>query len=581
MSLNRKMEIAAKPSESTSLKFQCQSGSLDSVLPDLINQNHALPDLDKPPSTPDTRKIIIETPETQKLDEDSKITSNLRTKTVTPPSIDSMMDPSLIEMMSTTLTEVIMHSELSYGHVLHMHSDHSTRKKSKRNQNCITRTLSLNLEISSTVDGPMPSEEEEKDGPSSLHEAIICKYLKTASTVLEDEPMNASVIISAPARLPSLPATLVLNDCEISHVGDLEQLEPMCRYVRELDLAKNRLNNLCEVEKILGLMNRLTFLNLSSNNLSQGGNLHIDNVSVETMKWLVLNSTYIPCEAVELILACMPNLEELYLSLNGYKHIGMDQNKLADSIHLIHVSGNPITNWEDITKLGQKFPNLETLVMADCLIRGIENDEIIGAAFEKLQSLNISNNKIDSWEEIDKFRSFPSLIDLRLLGLPLLEHYNPQERRLLMIGRLPNIERLNGSRISDLEREDAERAFIRYYMQKPPHEQPNRYGELIAKHGRLDPLANVDLRPKKVIQVVIQYEDKRQLRQISVQQTVGAFKCSLQEFCALPTNQIRLFYVDAEIRDFQGPEELRFCNTKMLYTLNVQDGDEFHIVKKL
>lgn len=53
--------------------------------------------------------------------------------------------------------------------------------------------------------------------------------------------------------------------------------------------------------------------------------------------------------------------------------------------------------------------------------------------------------------------------------------YTEHERRQLLIARLPNVETLNGGGvISCEEREDAERAFIRYYMDKPEADRPER-----------------------------------------------------------------------------------------------------------
>lgn len=53
--------------------------------------------------------------------------------------------------------------------------------------------------------------------------------------------------------------------------------------------------------------------------------------------------------------------------------------------------------------------------------------------------------------------------------------YTEHERRQLLIARLPNVETLNGGGvISSQEREDAERAFIRYYMDKPEADRPER-----------------------------------------------------------------------------------------------------------
>lgn len=54
--------------------------------------------------------------------------------------------------------------------------------------------------------------------------------------------------------------------------------------------------------------------------------------------------------------------------------------------------------------------------------------------------------------------------------------YTEHERRQLLIARLPNVETLNGGGvISSQEREDAERAFIRYYMDKPEADRPERW----------------------------------------------------------------------------------------------------------
>ena len=47
-------------------------------------------------------------------------------------------------------------------------------------------------------------------------------------------------------------------------------------------------------------------------------------------------------------------------------------------------------------------------------------------------------------------------------------------RRQLLLGYLPNITRLNGGLVSDGEKEDAERAFIRYYMEQSEEDQPAR-----------------------------------------------------------------------------------------------------------
>lgn len=117
-----------------------------------------------------------------------------------------------------------------------------------------------------------------------------------------------------------------------------------------------------------------------------------------------------------------------------------------------------------------------------------------------LQLLNLSSANINSWTDIDRLSNFPTLKNLRVQNWPLWTKCDSteHERRQFVIARLPHVEILNGGgRIGSEEREDAERAFIRHYQQRPEEERPARYSELQAKHGKLDPLVKIDLRPEK------------------------------------------------------------------------------------
>ena len=52
--------------------------------------------------------------------------------------------------------------------------------------------------------------------------------------------------------------------------------------------------------------------------------------------------------------------------------------------------------------------------------------------------------------------------------------------------RLPNVSIFNGGdKVPANEREDAERAFIRFYMELPSQDRPARYQELVAVHGQV------------------------------------------------------------------------------------------------
>lgn len=114
---------------------------------------------------------------------------------------------------------------------------------------------------------------------------------------------------------------------------------------------------------------------------------------------------------------------------------------------------------------------------------------------------------------------FPSLRNLRVQNWPLWDKCDAteHERRQLLIARLPYVQTLNGGGvIGAVEREDAERAFIRYYLDKPESDRPERYNELVAVHGKLDPLVNIDLRPEKRVKVTFTCGDNSEVRSVDV-----------------------------------------------------------------
>ena len=136
-----------------------------------------------------------------------------------------------------------------------------------------------------------------------------------------------------------------------------------------------------------------------------------------------------------------------------------------------------------------------------------------------------------------------------------------------------------GSPITNSEREDAERAFIRHFLDTSEDNRPIRFNELVAVHGLLDPLVNIDLSPDINVKVSIYYKEECREESISVMQSVKQFKQMLQGYFNITPTNIRLWYYDQEMTKIAGPEEMKFPN-KELYTYNVIDGDYFLVDEK-
>nr|CAG4651797.1 EOG090X05JJ [Triops cancriformis] len=461
----------------------------------------------------------------------------------------------------------------------------------------------------------------------SLIEAIDEKYNNT-----DEESFGFIVHIPRISPRKRLPSILVLENCDIDKAGEEQEISEKCRGVRELDLAHNSLNSWEEVFKILRQLQGISFLNLSFNHLNSP--VLLPDVKLASLNQLVLNNTHVEWHSIFSLLQLAPNLSELHLSLNDLKCEKCLPAWVQphENVRTVYFNSNYVENRDDLRFLDRLFPSLEHLYLVDCpvwtLVLGKEeasrlkqerrfidlaqteleassstsptvvnsptpsvtcvecqsNLTSIGREeeqiFSRLQHLWISNCHIESWEEVDSLNSWPVLKDLRLLNCPLFRGYTQHERRQFTIARLPKLVKLNGGLISAKEREESERAFIRYYDSKPEGPKPGKYHELLEAHGPLCPLVELNLKPQTEVLVLVRWKESQFQKRITVYQTVGEFKSKLREVAGLPSSKIRLFYIDQGMKEAFGPEEMKFPN-KQLYSYNIRDGDEFLIDSKI
>ncbi|KAH3701455.1 hypothetical protein DPMN_076443 [Dreissena polymorpha] len=416
----------------------------------------------------------------------------------------------------------------------------------------------------------------------TLTEAIKEKYEDTG---LDTDSAVGMVKVYAPRKRNissssddlQLPPRLTMDYENIDSVGDETSLSHMCRYVKELDLTKNCMKDWKQVFKVLELIPQLVFLNMTSNDLSkdtlpadcQGRSFHY-------LETLILNNTNVTWDELSTILPCFPSLQELHLSMNQYSSVEIPSGFCHPTLVRLYMNDCDISDWHNFSKLGQAFPNLVSMTIIDCNIKVLP-DEASFTEFSALTCLNLSHSNFETWEEIDKFRRFPVLSSLRITGVPFLEETEAFVRRQQLIARLPNVTQLNGSNISDTEREDAERAFIRLYMETD--HPPERYATLEKKYGRLDPLANVDLSISRSMNLLVKFEDKSEFMDINLHQTFGELKKILRNFTQVPPSQFVVYYVEMFEGNPKDTRKLVLPNLSLL-SLNMKIGDEIHIDRK-
>ncbi|XP_059403413.1 tubulin-specific chaperone cofactor E-like protein [Carassius carassius] len=392
------------------------------------------------------------------------------------------------------------------------------------------------------------------------------------------------VIRSSPQGSPvkdrlNLPSILVLDSCGITEAGDEEEVATFCAHVVELDLSHNQLKDWGEISKILSNIPNLDFLNLSMNPLR---GLSLEPGAAESfsgLRCLVLNNTHVTWDVVHTLTREILELEQLFLCLNEYESVSVSSIP-CPSLRLLHITDNHLQDWAEVRKLGLIYPGLVSLILANNSISSIhEPEDSLQRLFPNLRSINLHNSGLCCWEDIEKLNFFPNLQEVRLMGIPLLQPYTDQERRYLMVAQLPRVTVLNGSVVTDGEREDAERFFIRYHLDCPEDELPQRYHTLVARYGRLAPLAEVDLRPLCHVQVEVRFGDQTEPLELRLDQTVADLKKHLRAVVQLPPKKIRVYYIDRQLGYALEPQEMKY-GARALHSYSIRDGDEILVVPK-
>ena len=109
---------------------------------------------------------------------------------------------------------------------------------------------------------------------------------------------------------------------------------------------------------------------------------------------------------------------------------------IDSNLKSLFLTCNEIDSFTDVQRhLGTKCPSLACLSLSECPIADVPAISGDGGGLSSLVSLNVNMTKIADWSDVDNFRTFPSLQELRIRGTPLMEEYTAHERRSLLVAR--------------------------------------------------------------------------------------------------------------------------------------------------
>lgn len=169
---------------------------------------------------------------------------------------------------------------------------------------------------------------------------------------------------------------------------------------------------------------------------------------------------------------------------------------------------NNFTSLEDVRHLGQSCPDLQTLNLKNNHISQTSKDTRHKSNFKlpgTITDVDLAYNNITSWDIINELSTtLPGLKHLRISHNPLFSSLRSADNKpltsadgyMLTIARLPQLETLNYSKITDKERLNSESYYLSQIGKELSLSPKEKEKEIIASHPRWQQLCEEYGEPK-------------------------------------------------------------------------------------
>jgi|TARA_B110000091_G_C13664660_1_gene411152 dynein light chain 1 len=157
--------------------------------------------------------------------------------------------------------------------------------------------------------------------------------------------------------------------------------------------------------------------------------------------------------------AQMPPISKLDNKLNDLKnvvHLSLSTNcidriNVALALPKIRILSMGRNNLKKIEKLDGCSSTLEECWFSYNAISSLDNVD----SLTKLTTLYMSNNKLHSWDELTKLAGLAELRDVLFVGNPFYDGLTPEQQRIEVLKRLPQLAKIDGVMVTPTERTEA------------------------------------------------------------------------------------------------------------------------------
>ncbi|KTW26328.1 hypothetical protein T552_02813 [Pneumocystis carinii B80] len=273
---------------------------------------------------------------------------------------------------------------------------------------------------------------------------------------------------------------VTLDHMAISELGNIDEIRNKCSDILEIDLS----GNLLTWETVISIIKELPNLNslrLNYNQFNTSKVLLSNNFKFPNLKTLILNKTYLEIEQIKKLCISFENLEELQISHNFLTLKTPNDFQFSDTTpHLkkIFLNDNKISCFETVTRI---FGKLEKLVFLSLASNQINTINIVPNTFISLKYLDISKNNISEQTSLNNLNILHSLVSLRFTDNPLSKEFKNNSSTFI-IPRLRNVMIINGTKITQEERQNAELYYLSIIEKEIKSGKISNYSDLIKEY---------------------------------------------------------------------------------------------------
>jgi hypothetical protein len=277
---------------------------------------------------------------------------------------------------------------------------------------------------------------------------------------------------------------------------DDQSVSSLCANITSLDIGGNLFESWHEILRICRLFPRLSSLTLDGNRFRDLQTVDPD-LLFPNVKYLGLRDTLLEPDEIATITKSFMSLQTLILANNELEawNSNSNTNNIPSTIHSLDLSGNQITTLASLTSL-LTLPNLYTLLLkANKIGSSTSTSPPIPPTTlsQTLQTLDLRSNEIATWTLPSSLQTtFPSLQNLLIASNPLYatlksadnKPLTPSDGYTLTLARLPGLQTLNYSTVTDKERLNAETYYLGQIARELALNPSHQRAEVLAAHPR-------------------------------------------------------------------------------------------------